>query len=45
MQLIVVLKDKPGNLGDKIKLTCRTGMGRYIVRLIQSLNEKAVVCG
>ena len=43
MQLIIVLKDKPGNLGDKIKVTCRTGMGRDIVRPIQSLNERAVV--
>ena len=39
MQLIIVLKDNLGNLGDKIKVTCRTGMGRDIVRPIQSLNE------
>ena len=43
MQLIIVFKDKPGNLGDKIEVTCRTGMGRDIVRPIQSLNERAVV--
>lgn len=42
VQLIIVLKDKLGNFGNRIKVTCRTGMGRDIVRPIQSLNEKAV---
>lgn len=39
---MIVFKDKPDNLGDPIKVTKRTGMGRGIVRPIQSLNEKAV---
>ena len=45
MQLIIVFKNKPGNLGDPIKVIYCTGMGRGIVRPIQSLNEKAVLLG
>ena len=43
MQLIIVFKDKPGNLGDPIKVIYCTGMGRGIVRSIQSLNEKPLI--
>ena len=42
---MIVFKDKSDNLGDPIKVTKRTGMGRGIVRPIQSLNEKAVLLG